>query len=140
MAGRNVVTITAGSAPPVVIEIIGVPDVPASISVAEGSSNAGLAGVVLPGTQALRVRDRFGNAVSNVTLDLAVSDGGGEISPSVITTNEAGVASGAAWRLGRFGGAQRITATAGSVSATIGALIKSDFDPVVRFHGAQQSG
>lgn len=133
IARINEIRIVAGSAPPVTVSVVGVAGEPASLSAAGVLD--GLAGDVLSNAFTLRVRDRYGNPVSGAGITLSVGKGGGEVSPSTLTTDDNGVAYGISWRLGRFGGSQQLLATVGSLRAEIGATIRSEFDPVVRVVG-----
>lgn len=135
IARVNEITIIAGSAPPVTVSLTGVAGPPASVSPDGGALN-GLAGDFLTGQFTLRVRDRYGNPVSGADVELSIAKGDGDVSPSTITTNQEGIASGIAWRLGRLGGSQQLTATVGSLRADIPASIRSGFDLVVRQYGA----
>ena len=134
LAGVNEITIISGSAPPVKVMLSGVAGEPASVA-AEAGTLDGLAGDFLSGQFTLRVRDRYGNPVTGAGIDLTVAKGGGEVSPSTLTTDANGMASGIAWRLGRLGGKQQLTAAVGNIRAEIGASIRSGFDPAVRVLG-----
>ena len=133
IARVNEVRIVAGDAPPVTISVAGIAGPPASVSTA--GSLDGLAGDFLNNQFTLRVRDRYGNPVSGAGIGLVVGKGGGEVSPTSLTTDDNGVASGITWRLGRFGGSQQLVATVGNLRAEIAATIRSGFDPVVRAVG-----
>ena len=134
IARVNEITIVAGSAPPAKVSLTAMSGPAASVSADAGALD-GLAGDFLSGLFALRVRDRYGNPVGGVALDLAVEKGGGEVSPSSLTTDGNGIASGITWRLGRQGGSQQLVASVGSIRAGIAASIRSGFDPVVRVQG-----
>ena len=134
LAGVNEITIVAGSAPPAKVTINGVADAVASVS-ADAGPLTGLAGDFLTSAFTLRVRDRYGNPVSGAGIDLAVLRGGGELTPSSVTTDGEGRASGISWRLGRLGGAQQVVASVGTIRVEIPATIRSDFDPAMRSHG-----
>lgn len=134
IARVNEITIIAGSAPPVTVSLTGVAGPATSVS-PEGGAPNGLAGDFLSGSFTLRVRDRYGNPVSGADVALSIARGDGEVSPSTTTTDQSGIASGIAWRLGRLGGSQQLTATVGSLRADIPASIRSSFDPVVRQYG-----
>jgi hypothetical protein len=134
IARPNEITIVAGSAPPAKISLVGMAGPPASVSADAGPLD-GLAGDFLSGLFRLRVRDRYGNPVGGVALDLAVEKGGGEVAPSSVMTDDNGIASGITWRLGRHGGSQQLLATVGSLRTGIAAAIRSGFDPVVRVQG-----
>jgi len=133
LAGVNAVTILAGSAPPVVIEVIGIPDAPAAIRVSGGDQD-GLAGDVLAEPLRVDVVDRFGNAIPGIALDLSITEGGGVISP--LSSGEVTSPAEVRWRLGRKGGSQRVLVRAAGLDASVGAVIRSDFEPVVRYAGA----
>jgi hypothetical protein len=133
IAGVNEIRIVSGSAPPVTVSVTGEAGEPASVSAA--GTLDGLAGDLLSNLFTLVVRDRYGNPVGGAGIELRIGKGGGEVTPSWITTNNDGFASGITWRLGRFGGSQQLLATVGSLRAEIGATIRSAFDPVVRTIG-----
>jgi hypothetical protein len=139
LAGVNEITIVAGSAPAAKITVNGVADVAASLVADAGPLN-GFAGDYLSSQFALNVRDRYGNPVGGAGIDLVVSKGGGVITPTALATDNAGRASGIFWRLGRHGGSQQLVATAGSISTEIAAVIRSEFDPALRHHGAPIPG
>ncbi|HEX9564957.1 MAG TPA: leishmanolysin-related zinc metalloendopeptidase [Gemmatimonadaceae bacterium] len=134
LAGVNVLTILAGSAPAVTIEILGIPDAPATIRV-NGAGQQGFAGEFLDEPLSVDVVDRYGNSIPDVQVDLAIVEGGGDVAPASVRTQGSAGGADIAWRLGRRGGAQRIIASGAGLSATIGAQIRSDFLPIVRFHG-----
>ena len=133
IARVNEIRISAGSSPPVIITVAGVAGKPATIS-AGGALDA-FAGDFLSSVFTLRVRDRYGNAVSGAGMNLSVAKGGGDVSPATLTTDDNGVAAGISWRLGRFGGSQELVATVGSLRTEIAATIRSGFDPSVRAAG-----
>jgi hypothetical protein len=134
IARLNEITIAVGSAPPARISLVGMAGAAASVS-ADARTLDGLAGDFLSSLFTLRVRDRYGNPVGGAGIDLSVAKGGGEVTPSTLTTDDNGIASGITWRLGRLGGSQQLVATVGALRAEIAASIRSDFDPVVRVSG-----
>jgi len=135
IARANEVSIVAGSAPAIKVSLVGVADAASSVS-ADPEALDAFAGDFLGSAFALRVRDRYGNAVGGTGVALRVAKGGGDVSPPSITTDANGLASGISWRLGRLGGSQQLVATVGTISAEIAASIRSGFDPVVRTYGA----
>ncbi len=139
-AGRNALRIMAGNLPPVELEVRGIPDRPTALDVIQGDDQSAEAGGLVTNVLAVRVVDRFGNGVANVTVAFSVTSGGGEITPGATTSGADGIAAGAAWRLGRFGGTQSVVATAGALTTTFKASIRSDYSPVVRFFGPPPSG
>jgi hypothetical protein len=130
LAVTNELTIAAGSAPPLKITIVGRSGPVVRIA-RDGGMLDGLAGDVSSAV-VLRARDRYGNPVRGISIELAIATGGGDVSPHVVTTDAAGVAAGVMWRLGRLGGPQRLVATSGAVRADIDASIRSGFNPNVR--------
>lgn len=132
VAGVNEVTILAAPAPAIRIAIAGLPGAPARITT--GGRSGAPAGGVVTGLS-VRVEDRFGNGVPSAALAFAVVAGGGDVTPSTATTNAAGWFDGVQWRLGNAGGTQRLDVASGAVHAAIEADIRSDFTPLVRFHG-----
>lgn len=82
-----------------------------------GDGQTGWAGVPLPLAYAVVAQDQYNNPVAGVTVNWAVTGGGGSLSaPSSVT-----VASGAATvvhTLGNTGAAQSVTATAGGLSGS----------------------
>ncbi len=134
LAGVNEITIKAGSAPPVRITLTGIPGAAASIS-PSGAAFEAPAGEVVASAADLVVRDQYGNPVGGTEVALGVAEGGGSVSPSIVTSDANGRVSGFSWRLGRFGGAQKLVASTGSVSAEVFADIRSGFSPQVRFGG-----
>jgi hypothetical protein len=132
IAGVNALTILAGSAPPVSIEIVGVAGAPATIRIV-GNNQSGLAGDVLAQPLEFEVIDRFGNPIPGLDVVLSIAEGGGEVSIGSVKT---GGGSTVEWRLGRRGGSQRIVASSSGLSISVAATIRSDYLPIVRFHGA----
>ncbi len=134
IAGVNEITIIAGSAPPAKVTVNGVADAVTSIA-SDAGPFTGFAGDYLTSPFTVRVGDRYGNPVSGADVELTVSRGGGDVTPTSLSTNSAGRAS-ASWRLGRLGGAQQVVASVGALRAEIPASIRSDFDPAMRTHGS----
>ncbi|HEX6316566.1 MAG TPA: leishmanolysin-related zinc metalloendopeptidase [Gemmatimonadaceae bacterium] len=137
VAGINEIRIAAGAAAPVIVRVVGNAGPPVGI-VPEGQLDA-FAGDVLSSHFSLRVLDRYGNPVRGVVIDLAVGQGGGEVSPNALVTDNNGIASGLSWRLGRLGGPQQLIATSGNLRAEILAAIRSNFNPIVRAVGSPPS-
>lgn len=134
VAGRNTLSIRAGTLPPLLIEAISVPGAPFAI-VASGEGQSAYAGDLLPQPIAFRVEDRFGNGIPDVSLALSVVSGGGVVTPPVIITDAAGRARVEGWRLGRHGGPQQIAAAGAGLVTPATANIRSAFQLDVRFHG-----
>jgi Leishmanolysin len=135
-AGQNVVSIKAGSLPPLQITVLALADAPSALAPI-GDGQSALAGTTVAQPLGIKVSDRFGNGVAN--LDVTLTAGGGDLSSTTQRTDANGVATGVQWRLGRRGGDQQLQAIAGGLSATLSALIKSDYNPIVRFYGTPPS-
>jgi hypothetical protein len=139
-SGRNAVTITSGSLPALTIEASALPGPPVSLVVGAGDAQRAPAGDQLGQPISAKVVDQFGNGVSGIAVSFSVSRGGGTITGAAATTNAAGVAGSFNWTLGRLGGDQEVVATAqlGPNAAVVrfGAVIRSDFEVVVRFFGS----
>jgi hypothetical protein len=136
--GQNVVSIKAGSLPPFQIAVVALADVPSTLAPI-GDGQSALAGTTVSQPFGIKVSDKFGNGVANLDVAFAVTAGGGDLSSTTLRTDANGVASGVQWRLGRHGGDQKLQATAGALNATLSALIKSDYNPIVRFYGTPPS-
>ncbi|MCC7195915.1 MAG: hypothetical protein IT356_10195 [Gemmatimonadaceae bacterium] len=137
-SGPNVLTVTVNGIPPLTITAAGTPDVPATLSVVTGDTQSAPAASVLPVSVAFRVADRYDNGVPGQVVSFAISDGGGLMSGSAVSTTDAsGVAPAPAWTLGKSVGAQRMRATAGVLTATATATAASSYPLSVRFFGAQ---
>lgn len=133
IAGVNEVTIVAGPAPAIHVAVTGVAG-PAARITSTGPHDAP-AGAIVDGLT-LRLADRHGNAVPGAIVQLQVGTGGGEVSPASAMTDVSGRVEGVAWRLGRLGGPQRLSAVSGAARGDIDATIRSGFTPEVRFVGA----
>jgi hypothetical protein len=136
--GQNVVSIKAGSLPPLQIFVLALADAPSALAPI-GDGQSALAGTAVPQPLGIKVSDRFGNGVPNLNVTFSVTAGGGDLASTTQRTDANGVASGVEWRLGRRGGDQQLQATAGTLNATLSALIKSDYNPIVRFYGTPPS-
>ncbi len=138
-AGTNTLTVTVSGLTPLTITATGTPGAASKVVTSAGNTQTALAGAQAGTPLAASVQDQFGNGIANVQVTFAATIGGGSLSPSQITTNSAGVASGAIWRLGNKGGTQAVTATAGAFSTTFSASIQSSYPVVLRFFGPAMS-
>src|SRR5690242_987890 len=83
---------------------------PASLEVASGDDQQGVAGAELPQAVVLRVLDSDGRPVPNAKVSFTVSAGNGSVLPALVSTDRNGAAP-ARWTLGRQAGtAQSLTA------------------------------
>ena len=123
--GANTVTATfpGTSLAPLTFTAQGLALVNGALSVASGGNQAGMAGTVLPAPGSVIVKDGAGNPVSGITVNFAVTAGGGAIANPTAVTNAAGIASVTGWRLGTSGAINTVTATAvgltGNATATL---------------------
>lgn len=87
----------------------------ASMGAAGGGGQTGSVGSALATPLEVRVVDQFGNGVSGVTVDWAVTSGGGSVAPTTAVTNASGLAA-ATQTLPSTAGAATVTATATGLS------------------------
>ena len=139
VAGVNSVTVTVSGLLPIVINVTGVAGPPASIAIVGGNFQSSLAGTRLPANLTAQVRDQFGNGVAGSVVIFLVLTGGGSISPSTVTTDASGNASGAVWTLGKSDLPQSGSANGAGFSTGINATVSTAFNIDVRFFGPQPS-
>jgi hypothetical protein len=139
-SGRNAVTVTVASLPPLTIEATALAGPAVSVAVGAGDAQSAFAGDRLAQPISARVLDQFGNGVAGTQVSFAVSRGGGSVSGASAVSDNDGIAGSGAWTLGRLGGDQEVVATAQlgatAVVARFNATIRSDYDVVVRFFGS----
>ena len=92
VAGTDTLAAQVGSLPVLDVLATATPDVPASIVVVTGDDQSGAAGAELPSPMTVKVVDRYGNAVPNVTVTFA-DDANGTLGATTVTTDAAGMAS-----------------------------------------------
>jgi hypothetical protein len=88
-----------------------------------GDGQTALVGTALPTPLVARANDSRGNPVAGVTVNLAVTQGGGSLSAASQVTAANGQTAGVTWTIGNVAGAaQQVTASAsGAGAATFGA-------------------
>ncbi len=84
------------------------------LSVVSGANQTAAAGTALQPI-VLKVSDTFGNGIAGVTLTLAVTGGGGTVTPTTAPTDAAGTVS-VSWTLGGVNGTQTFTVAAASLA------------------------
>lgn len=140
VAGTNALTITAGSLPPLTLEVTASAGPATRLTVSGGDAQAAPAGARLPNMLAVRVTDQFGNGVPAYRVLFGVTQGGGVVTSAEAISGDDGVATGIGWTLGREGGDQEVAASAelGGVPAFVRftASIASAFDVTLRFFGS----
>ncbi len=90
---------------------------PANLAVSAGQGQSGLASAALGTPLAVLVTDLNANPVSGVTVNWAVTTGGGSVTTPTSVTNAAGIAT-MAWTLGAAAGAQTVTATSNGLAGS----------------------
>ncbi|HWA41325.1 MAG TPA: Ig-like domain-containing protein, partial [Gemmatimonadales bacterium] len=89
---------------------------PASMVIASGNGQTGVAGAVLPLSPEVRIADAFNNPIAGLTVDFAVTAGAGTIDSTVATTDSTGRANAGLWTLG-VAGLNQVTAVSAAVPA-----------------------
>lgn len=95
---------------------------PALIQVFAGSEQEAMVGTEVEVAPLVHVMDAMENAIAGQPVSFAITRGGGTVTTPAATTNANGVASSDGWVLGPTPTLNRITATAGDVSAEIDAV------------------
>ena len=97
-----------------------VPGPAAALFLASGGGQSAGAGIALPSPIVMQVSDVLGNPVTanGVTVNFAITTGGGSVAPPSAATNAQGQAS-TTWTLGGAAGVQTITATSAGLSPFI---------------------
>lgn len=103
---------TAPGVDPVTLQAFGV--LPSDLIVAQGNSQTGKVSAALPVQIVIRVTGGTNVPIPNQTVALAVTSGGGSISPQSAVTNALGEVT-VRWTLGPQTGLQQATVTAGSL-------------------------
>ena len=120
--GSQVQTVV-GSAPgvePITLSALGV--LPSDITIAQGNNQSAKTNAALPVQLVLRVTGGNNVAIPGQTVALAITSGGGSLSPQSAVTNALGEVT-VRWTLGPQAGLQTATATSGTVgSITITAV------------------
>jgi hypothetical protein len=110
--GANSVSATVAGLPAVAFSASGTePPVPTSVTANSTVIQDAEAGAPVAAPPSVIVRDQFNNPMQGVTVNFAVTTGGGTLDPASVVTNAAGVATLTHWTLGSDGGANTVTAT-----------------------------
>jgi len=111
----SLIQMVSGSAPgvePIVLQATGI--LPSDLVVAQGNNQAAKASAALPVQIVVRVTGSSNVPIPNQTVAMAVTSGGGSISPQSAVTNALGEVT-VRWTLGPVTGVQSATVTAGSL-------------------------
>jgi len=111
IAGQNLVAADAPGLGTVVFVATGLPDAPAALSVAFGDQQFGAINQPLAFTPGALVTDQFGNPVPGVSVNFAVTGGGGSVLGAPSISDSVGVASPQSWTLGPATGANTLEAS-----------------------------
>lgn len=134
-AGTNGMSAAVSGLTPAVFTATGIAGPPASITTESGGGQSALAGTLLSPIS-VKVKDQFGNAVSNVGVTISVSAGGGSVSPSSAITDATGAVGTIQWRLGKSAVAQALSVITGSaITASVSATVATSYPVDVRFFG-----
>jgi hypothetical protein len=109
VAGPQRLAAAVAGLPQVTIEAVVSPGDPATLALASGGAQSGTVDEVLAAPLTFVLRDAFGNAIPDRTVQFAASEDG-SASPSAATTDAEGVVS-TSWRLATVAGEQGIGAT-----------------------------
>ncbi|MDX2183537.1 MAG: hypothetical protein SFW08_06075, partial [Gemmatimonadaceae bacterium] len=102
---------------------------PAVLEVVSGDGQSAFTDETLPLPVRVRVRDAFTNPVPGVGLTFAVTAGGGSVTGATPTTDAAGVAGPASWRLGPTAGPQSLTASVTSTAGVTPLVLSATANP-----------
>lgn len=142
--GTNILTVTAGTAPPVNFFATGIAGPATRIVTALGDGQIGRASARVPGLIAVRVTDAYNNGKPGTGVTFTVTAGGGSINGSATSSTDVdGYALFGGWILGPNPGPNSLTATAsgvGSVTLTAIAVANECSLDAVHTIGATNSG
>ena len=106
--GAHAVSASVPGLTPATVTVTGTPDVPATLTKTAGDGQTGLVAEPLPQPVTVRVADRHGNAVPNVSVTWAPSLG--TVAPTAATTDASGQAA-VTWTLGQASGTHTLSAS-----------------------------
>ena len=84
---------------------------PASVAAVSASQQSAPVGTLVSSVPSVIVRDASGNPASGVTVNFAVTSGGGQLTGVTQTTSLQGIATAGSWRVGASPGTNTVTAT-----------------------------
>jgi outer membrane lipoprotein SlyB len=99
------------------------------ISKVAGDSQTAVAGTVLPIRPAVQVTDSIGATVAGVTVQFAVTRGGGSILGATAITGANGIATSGDWKLGGTPGPNDVTASVSNANVHFTAVGIADTLP-----------
>jgi adhesin/invasin len=120
--GSNTLAASVSGLPAVTFTAEGVA-VATSVQASTPTMQQGAAGAAVNNAPGVLVRDHLNNPMQGVTVNFAVTAGGGSINPSAVVTGADGIAQLTSWTLGNAPGSNTVTATvAGLTPVTFNAL------------------
>jgi hypothetical protein len=122
--GPQSVTVSAEGLTPLVITVTAVPGAPAAISLLAGNNQFADSNTALAGPITVQVTDAFLNGIAGVTVNWAVTAGGGNLSALTSVSNASGVATAPTWTLG-VAGTQTLQASVGAVTENVNAVVQT---------------
>ena len=105
--GQATLTATSGSLSATASATV--QQVPTSLSIVSGNAQSDTVGQLLVESLVVRAEDQGGTAVSGVSINFSINQGGGSLSETSVTTDSDGGAS-TTWTLGTTSGTQNVTA------------------------------
>ena len=124
-AGAQTLTVTVADLPVLAFQTTATPGAPAVLEVIAGNAQRTGASTQIPLPIQVRVKDVHNNPISGVTVNWAVTSGGGGVAAATSVTNATGVATAPAWTLGlESAGLQRLTATVGAFAQVFSAIVQ----------------
>ena len=109
VAGTDTLAAQVGSLPVLDVLATATPDVPASVVVVSGDNQSGAVGTPLASAMMVKVVDKYGNAVPNVTVTFS-DDANGSLASTTVATDATGMASDTI-TLGPTAGTDDVTAS-----------------------------
>ncbi len=139
-ATAQVVTVTTIGLPPATFTVQATPGAVATLTTVSGNNQSALAGDFVPASPVVRMVDQFGNRVPSQLVLWTVDQGGGTLGSTQTASDANGDAAAPAWRLGRVGGPQQITAIVNGRTAVITANILTAYRVALRYIGPEPTG
>ncbi|HEX2092060.1 MAG TPA: dockerin type I domain-containing protein, partial [Longimicrobiaceae bacterium] len=112
--GTNRVTASAPGLGSVTFTATGRSSAPTTVTIVAGNNQSATVGTAVATAPSVRVTDSGNNPVANATVTFRVASGGGSVTDSIRTTDDAGIATVGSWTLGTTAGTNTLTANIGS--------------------------
>ncbi len=118
IAGNNSMSATVSGVPAVTFSATGQADAATTIAASAGNAQTATVNTAVAVNPEVVVTDQFGNPVSGVVVNFAVTGGSGSIAGASGTTNALGHATGGSWTLGQSTGANTLDASSGLLTGS----------------------